>query len=345
VQTAGGLHEHPEVCAALLNRATRPRNRTAREPAEPAEPVAHSSDQAGRMGHSSGLTERESRSSGHTGRESRSSDGAEREGRSSGPTGREAHSSSPPNESVGYGRTGCEGVRSCSFGVVIAAPNWGCWADLRRTRPLVPTVTPVAKGFNRVVVATVVVTAFVAAGQAGSRAGDDPPSTSGGSSVSAPRDRVAPPAPPVPGQREKDQDAAPVALVADPVGDECVLNAAQVTALIGEPADRTAMTSIPGADGRSARGCVAFRGENQLVLMNVYRVRDAGPADAVRDGPAEGRRFLDGVGEDAAVVDSRVGPILQVAGRRFLVTIAVAGHVPSDDAWRTAGKAALDRVG
>lgn len=198
-----------------------------------------------------------------------------------------------------------------------------------------------AKGWNRVVVATIVVTAFVAAGQAGSREGD---STTSGSSSSAPRDRVAPPAAPVPGQREKDQDAAPVALVADPVGDECVLNAAEVQALIGEPADRTAMTSIPQADGSSVRGCVAFRGENQLVLMNAYRVRNASPADAVHNGPADGRRFLDGVGEDAAVVDSRVGPILQVAGRRFLVTVAVAGHVPSDDAWRTAGKAALDRV-
>jgi hypothetical protein len=155
---------------------------------------------------------------------------------------------------------------------------------------------------------------------------------------------VDPPAPAVPGQREKDQDAPAVSLVVDPLDDECVLNAADVRALTGEPADRTAMTSLPAADGRSVRGCVAYRGENQLVLMNVYRVRGGDPADAVRTDQAGGRRFLDGVGRTAAIVDSRSGPTLQVAGEQFLVTVAVAFQNPSDDAWRTAGKTALDRV-
>jgi hypothetical protein len=203
-------------------------------------------------------------------------------------------------------------------------------------------------GWGGLVAVTVVVTALLAGGHAGSGSDGDPPATTTGDAASGTGRSVAPPAPPVPGQREKDQDdgsgAATASLVADPVGDECVLNAADVQALIGEPADRTAMTSLPAADGHSDRGCVAFRGENQLVLVNVYRVRNGTPADIVRGGPAAGRRLLDGVGEGAAVVDSRVGPTLQVAGHQFLVTVEVAFHNPSDDAWRAAGKAALNRV-
>ena len=102
------------------------------------------------------------------------------------------------------------------------------------------------------------------------------------------------------------------------------------------------MTSVPGAEEKPAPGCVGVQGENQQVLMNVYEVRDGSPADAVR--ARDGVRALDGVGEAAGIVMARSGPTLYVAGNRFLVTIAVAFREPSDDAWRAAGRAALDRV-
>jgi hypothetical protein len=148
----------------------------------------------------------------------------------------------------------------------------------------------------------------------------------------------------VPGQREKDQEPAPVALVADPVPDECVLTAAEVQALVGQPVDRTAMTPIPASDEKSVRGCVAFRGENQILLMNVYRVRGGTPADAVRSADGADRRFLDGVGEAAVIVPARTGPALQVAGKRYLVTLEAGYLNPTDEAWRVAGRTAIDRV-
>jgi hypothetical protein len=204
----------------------------------------------------------------------------------------------------------------------------------------------VAKGKGGAVLVAVVAGALLLGGHPGastsSTATDADPAGSSGSSGSAAHP-IDPPAPPVPGQREKDQDAAPVALVADPVPDECVLTAADVQALTGQPVDRTAMTPIPAEDGKSIRGCVAFRGENQLLLMNVYRVRGGTPADAVRSGDGD-RRFLDGVGETADVVATPPGPALQVAGKRFLVTLQAGFLNPTDDAWRAAGRAAISRV-
>jgi hypothetical protein len=161
---------------------------------------------------------------------------------------------------------------------------------------------------------------------AGSSAGDDP---------------AAPLYGPVPGQRDKDQ-APSVELVADPLPDECALSAAEAQALIGEPVERVLMTSLPGGDGEPDPGCVAVRGENQLVLTNVYEVRSGTPADAVR--ARDGVRELGGVGEAAGLVMARVGPTLYAAGQRYLVTISVAFREPSDDAWRVAGRAALDRL-
>jgi hypothetical protein len=216
-------------------------------------------------------------------------------------------------------------------------------------------------GFGGLALGAALVVALLAAGHPGTRADGDPPADPAGTSAdpaAAGADppagsrsgadtashALAPPAPPVPGQREKDQGPPPVGLVPDPVTDECVLTAAEVQALIGQPVDRTAMTSLPSTDGKSVRGCVAFRGENQLVLMNVYGTRDGTPADAVRNGSGT-RRALDGVGEAAAVVDSKVGPTLQVAGKKFLVTIEAGFLTPSDDAWRAAGRAAVDRAG
>jgi hypothetical protein len=204
-----------------------------------------------------------------------------------------------------------------------------------------------AKGRGVIVLAAIVAGALLAGGHPGtgdpSGADGDPAADRAASSGSAPRS-VDPPAPPVPGQREKDQAPPAVSLVADPVNDECVLNAAEVQALIGAQVDRTGMTTVPGADGRPVRGCVAARGDSQLVLMNVYRVRGGTPADAVHSADGADRRFLDGVGEAAAIVPARTGPALQVAGKRFLVTLEAGYLTPSDDAWRVAGRIAIDRV-
>ncbi|WP_214404309.1 hypothetical protein [Pseudonocardia lacus] len=207
-----------------------------------------------------------------------------------------------------------------------------------------------AKGKNGGVLAAVVLAAVLVAGNNGAGnngAGGDGSRETGasgaGSSTDAPLGdgSAAPLYGPVPGQRDKDQ-APSFALVADPVADECVLSAPEAEALIRLPVERTAMTSIPGPDEVPAPGCVAFQGENQQVLMNVYEVRSGTPADAVR--ARDGLRAIDGVGEAAGVVMARTGPTLYVAGNRFLVTIAVAFREPSDDAWRAAGRAALDRV-
>jgi hypothetical protein len=201
-----------------------------------------------------------------------------------------------------------------------------------------------AKGKGGMVLVAFVAAALLVGHPGGSTSssseGDEPAGSSGSSS---PRS-VDPPAPPVPGQREKDQEPAAVGLVADPVKDECVLNAAEVQALIGAPVDRTQMTSVPGPDGRPVRGCVAARGDNQLVLMNVYRVRGGSPTDAVRSADGADRRSLDGVGEAAVIVPARTGPALQVAGKRVLVTLEAGYLNPSDDAWRVAGRIAIDRA-
>jgi hypothetical protein len=202
----------------------------------------------------------------------------------------------------------------------------------------------VAKGKGGAVLVAVVAGALLIGGHPGTTASSgtsssDPPGSSG--SAAHPID---PPAPPVPGQREKDQEPAPVVLVADPVPDECVLTAAEVQALIGAQVDRTMMTTVPGADGRPLRGCVAARGENQLVLMNVYRVRGGTPTDAVHSADGADRRFLDGVGEAAVIVPARTGPALQVAGKRYLVTLEAGYLNPTDEAWRVAGQTAIDRV-
>ncbi len=207
-----------------------------------------------------------------------------------------------------------------------------------------------AKGWNGVVLTTVVVVALLAAGESDSgedgaaRSASAPADGSvlgGGSAGGGAAPENGTPAPAGP---EKDQAAggAPE-LVADPVADECVLTAPEAQALTGIPLDRTVMTSIPGPEERPNPGCVAVRGESQFVLMNVYGVRPGAPADALRDVPAGGRA-LDGVGRAAVIVPARAGPTLQVAGDTYLVTIAVAGVDPSDDAWRAAGNAALDRV-
>ncbi|MCO1657859.1 hypothetical protein [Pseudonocardia humida] len=218
-----------------------------------------------------------------------------------------------------------------------------------------------AKGKSGGVVAAVVLAAVLIAGNDGSgRDGDPGTGATGSTGTGASTDGQVgdgdgggtsdgggdgePAAPlygPVPGQRDKDQ-APSVALVPDAVADECVLSAPEAEALVRLPVERTVMTSVPGPEETPAPGCVAVQGENQQVLMNVYEVRGGSPAEAVR--ARDGARPLDGVGEAAAIVMARTGPTLYVAGQRFLVTVAVAFREPDDDAWRAAGRAALDRV-
>jgi hypothetical protein len=44
------------------------------------------------------------------------------------------------------------------------------------------------------------------------------------------------------------------------------------------------------------------------------------------------------------IVPARTGPALQVAGKRLLVTLEAGYLNPSDDAWRAAGRTAIDRA-
>jgi hypothetical protein len=130
-------------------------------------------------------------------------------------------------------------------------------------------------------------------------------------------------------------------LVADPVADECLLDASEFGALVGRAVRPPRTSTVTRADGTTASSCVALAGSGPVGMINVYGVRDATPAERVR---AAGRRLLDGVGEAAAVVDTATGPALQLATRTYLVTILVTDRKPSDAAWRTAATAALTRL-
>jgi hypothetical protein len=154
--------------------------------------------------------------------------------------------------------------------------------------------------------------------------------------------------PVVPAASSAQQEPAPApprsGLDVDPVDDECLLDAAEFGALIGEAVRPPEQGSVRRGDGSSSSSCVATSGSEPLAMINVYGVRSGTPADYVRTGTAGGRRELAGVGEAAAVIDTRTGPTLQLASPRYLVTILVSGRTPSDDAWRTAATAALSRL-
>ncbi|WP_346270428.1 hypothetical protein [Pseudonocardia sp.] len=134
-------------------------------------------------------------------------------------------------------------------------------------------------------------------------------------------------------------------LLGDAVRDECLLDAAELAALLDAPVDPPENRTTTRADGTTARGCTAAATEGDppaLAAVNVYGVRDGAPADVVRAGL--GRRELSEVGDAAAVVDTASGPTMQIASRKYLVTIAVAERRPSDAQWRAAGRAALSRL-
>ena len=131
------------------------------------------------------------------------------------------------------------------------------------------------------------------------------------------------------------------------LADECLLTAEQFAALVGRPVREPVQRSVKRSDGTVGNACYAEAREGSpvpLAAINVYTVRSGTPADFVRAAPPGGRRYLAGLGEAAAVVDTATGPTLQLASRRYLVTIVALENTPSDEAWRAAGEAALARL-
>jgi hypothetical protein len=147
---------------------------------------------------------------------------------------------------------------------------------------------------------------------------------------------ATPAPPPAPGPR--------AGLDADPLPDECLLDASEFGALVGGPVRPPAQGTVERDDGTRSSSCVAAAGQDPVAMINVYTVRAGTPADYVRAGGSAGRRALPGVGEAAVVIDTHTGPTLQLAGPRYLVTILVSGSTPSDEAWRAAALAALSRL-
>jgi hypothetical protein len=133
------------------------------------------------------------------------------------------------------------------------------------------------------------------------------------------------------------------ALRADVVADECLLDAVAFTALLGEPVLPPEQQQVERADGEVRSACYAASADDgtPLAMVNVYEPREGTPADFVRGAPPEGRRDLDGVGEAAVLVDTAPGLVLQLAGARHVVTVAVLDRAPGDDAWRAAATEAL----
>lgn len=148
------------------------------------------------------------------------------------------------------------------------------------------------------------------------------------------------PAPPEGGPPEGGPRSA---LAADVVADECLLDALEFSALLGEPVLPPEQQRVEREDGGVRSACyVGAAGDGTpLAMVNVYAPREGTPADFVRAAPPEGRRDLGGVGEAAVLVDTPPGQVLQLAGPRHVVTVAVLDGAPADDAWRTAAGAAL----
>jgi hypothetical protein len=133
------------------------------------------------------------------------------------------------------------------------------------------------------------------------------------------------------------------ALDTDVLADECLLDAAQLGALLDRPV-QAENAAVRRADGTRSTSCYAGATDGPrepLAAINVYRVRAGTPAEAVR---AAGGRALPGLGKAAALLETAAGPTLQVASQHFLVTLLVQGSSPPDDAWRVAARAALGRL-
>jgi hypothetical protein len=133
-------------------------------------------------------------------------------------------------------------------------------------------------------------------------------------------------------------------LDADVLADECLLTAAELGELVDLPVEPPKQGAVDRGDGSRSAACVVTAGPEPVALVNVYGVRTGTPADYVRAADAAGRRELPGIGAGAAVLGTAAGPTLQLAGKRYLVTILVSGSVPSDDEWRAAAEVALSRL-
>jgi hypothetical protein len=127
------------------------------------------------------------------------------------------------------------------------------------------------------------------------------------------------------------------------LADECLLDTAQLGALLGRPA-QAEQSVVQRADGTRSASCYAAAVDGPRApsaAINVYRVRSGTPAEFVQ---VAGGRALAGVGEAATLLETAAGPTLQVAGPAYLVTLVVQGRSPPDDAWRDAARAALGRL-
>ncbi|WP_337826213.1 hypothetical protein [Pseudonocardia sp. UM4_GMWB1] len=135
--------------------------------------------------------------------------------------------------------------------------------------------------------------------------------------------------------------AAPAPLTSDVVADECLLDRAALTGLLGGPPVAPATNAVvTRTDGTRTRACFALA-DGVTVSVNVYTTNRGTPAGYVagaRHGSA-----VNGLpaGTSATVLDTVAGPTLQLATARHLVTVAVAGRTPSRDRWRAAAVAAV----
>lgn len=159
------------------------------------------------------------------------------------------------------------------------------------------------------------------------------------------RERTGPaaPAPEAPAPVRRPSVPAPTPLTSDVVPDECLLDRAGFTALLGQPAAIPANHIVSRPGGASTRSCYAAAGSGTpSASVNVYRVNAATPAAFLRT--ATGSRPFSGVGVAAVLVDTVGGPALQIATPRLLITIAVADRTPDDARWRAAGRAAVSAL-
>lgn len=160
----------------------------------------------------------------------------------------------------------------------------------------------------------------------------------------APVTGSAGPTPPIDPTAQEVEPGPSSGLEADVLPDECLLTAAELGELVGEPVRPPEQGTVDRGDGSRSASCVAAVGAEPVALVNVYAVPSGTPADYVRTGGSGGRRELAGVGEAAVVIGTAAGPTLQLAGERYLVTILVSGRAPSDAEWRAAAEAALSRL-
>jgi hypothetical protein len=223
-------------------------------------------------------------------------------------------------------RTGCPPLRLLArllVGLVLAAAAAGC----SRVVAGVPTAAPLP---GPVGTAVEPVPAPVEP-----TAGPAPPTR-------APAGSGTPTATAVPGPRA---GPARAALEPDVLADECLLDPDQLAALLGRRVRPPEQSVVRRDDGSRSTSCfvTAAAEATPLAAINVYRVRADTPAAFVR-AAAAGGRALTGAGGPAAVLETVAGPTLQVAGARYVVTIAVQDRAPDDAAWRKAARAALARL-